>query len=86
MEITAEGPLGTPQAMQRAVRTTWLVPGQHVTGDGIVLELLGFTATLHVAAASPGPQSTCPLSQRLHPAALRLVLSLIIVHEVGRNQ
>ena len=43
VEIIAEGPLSTPHAMQRASKTTLLIPGQHVLGDGILLELLGFT-------------------------------------------
>ena len=42
VEIVAEGPLSTPQAMQRATKSTLLIPGEHVEGDGIVLELNGF--------------------------------------------
>ncbi len=42
VEITAKGPLAYPQAMQRAAKTTWLVPGEDIAGDGIVLELHGF--------------------------------------------
>ncbi len=43
VEIIAEGPLGTPHAVQRASKTTLLIPGQPIVGDGIILELLGFT-------------------------------------------
>jgi len=43
VEIVAEGPLDTPHSMQRASKTSLIVPGQDVTGDGIVLELMGFT-------------------------------------------
>lgn len=40
--ITAEGPLDYPQAMQTASKTTLLMPGEDVTGDGITLTLHGF--------------------------------------------
>jgi hypothetical protein len=46
VRIEAEGPLGTPHATQRATRTMLLVPGQHVLGDGVILELHGFTVEL----------------------------------------
>lgn len=42
VEITAEGPLGQPQATQRASKTLLLVPGEDVLGDGVVLEVHGF--------------------------------------------
>ncbi len=32
--------------MQRASKTTLLIPGQPIVGDGIILELLGFTVVL----------------------------------------
>jgi hypothetical protein len=46
VRIEAEGPLGTPHATQRVTRTMLLVPGQHVLGDGVILELHGFTVEL----------------------------------------
>lgn len=42
VEIVAEGPLGFPQALQRTSKTTWLIPGEDVLGEGILLELHGF--------------------------------------------
>ena len=42
VEITAEGPLKYPQAMQRVSTTMLLVPGRHIEGDGVVLEIPGF--------------------------------------------
>lgn len=42
VEVTAEGPLGNPQATQRSSKTLLLVPGEDVLGDGIVLEIHGF--------------------------------------------
>ncbi len=43
VEIEALGPLGTPHARQRATRTVLVVPGEDLTGDGVVLTLYGFT-------------------------------------------
>lgn len=42
VEITAEGPLKYPQAMQRVSATMLLVPGRHIEGEGVVLEIPGF--------------------------------------------
>lgn len=53
VRIEAEGPLGTPHAVQRASRTVLLVPGVDVLGDGIVLELYGFAVELLEPVTSP---------------------------------
>lgn len=42
VEVTAEGPLGYEYAMQRAATTLLLIPGEDVSGDGLVLRLYGF--------------------------------------------
>jgi hypothetical protein len=42
VEITAQGPLAYPAATQRVSKTVWLIPGQNLTNDGIVLHLYGF--------------------------------------------
>ncbi len=56
VEVTAEGPLGTPQAVQRSSKTLWMVPGKDVLGEGLVLVLNGFTIRLE----SPMPEGTFP--------------------------
>ena len=53
VEVVAEGPLGSPESLQRSSKTLLLVPGQEVLGDGIVLELNGFIVKL----LSPGPEA-----------------------------
>ncbi len=53
VEITAEGPLGYPQALQRASKTLLLVPGQDVLGEGVLLTLHGFIVEL-LEPTSPG--------------------------------
>lgn len=42
VEIIAEGPLKYPQAMQRVSKTMLLFPGQHIEGEGVLLEIHGF--------------------------------------------
>jgi hypothetical protein len=42
VEVTAEGPLAHPASSQRASKTVWLIPGQDLTNDGIVLHLYGY--------------------------------------------
>lgn len=51
VEITAEGPLGYPQATQRVSTTMLLVPGRHIEGDGVVLEIPGFIVDAPAAIA-----------------------------------
>jgi hypothetical protein len=46
VEIRAEGPLGNPEATQVSSKTMWLVPGQDIGGDGVVLEIHGFIVDL----------------------------------------
>jgi len=61
VEITAEGPLGSPQSLQRSSKTLLLVPGQDILGDGVLLELHGFTVKL----LSPGPEAQAVAGQTL---------------------
>jgi hypothetical protein len=42
VEVTADGPLAYPASSQRASTTVWLVPGQDMTNDGLVLHLYGY--------------------------------------------
>ena len=42
VEVTAEGPLAHPASSQRASTTVWLIPGQDMTNDGIILHLYGY--------------------------------------------
>ncbi len=42
VEVTAEGPLAYPASLRRTTKTVLLIPGQDLTGDGIVLQLNGY--------------------------------------------
>jgi hypothetical protein len=55
VEVTAEGPLAYPASSQRASTTVWLIPGQDMTNDGIVLHLYGYIVQIEQ------PQSGTPL-------------------------
>lgn len=46
VEVIAEGPLGLPQCTQRVTKTLLLVPGEHVEGEGVLLEIQGFCVSL----------------------------------------
>jgi hypothetical protein len=48
VEVTAEGPLGTPHAARTASRTLLLLPGRDVTGEGVVLVLQGLAVEIDV--------------------------------------
>lgn len=61
VEITAEGPLGIPQCIQRASKTLLLVPGQDVVGEGILLEIHGFCVKL----LQPAPDARVAQGQDL---------------------
>jgi hypothetical protein len=65
VEVTAEGPLGAPQAVQKVSKTMLLVPGEHVEGDGVVLEIHGFIVTLEATpAAAPQASAGRPFEVR----------------------
>lgn len=61
VEITAEGPLKYPQAIQRASRTMLLLPGRHIEGEGVLLEIAGFIVDVPEAITADSAQ---PLSLR----------------------
>ena len=65
VEITAEGPLGNPQATQRASKTLLLFPGQHVLGEGVLLEIHGFIVDLLAPVAGAEVRAGQPLPVRV---------------------
>ncbi|NIM51667.1 MAG: hypothetical protein GTO22_20875 [Gemmatimonadales bacterium] len=46
LEFIGEGPLGHEHAIQRASKSLLVLPGEHVLGNGVVLELHGFIVEL----------------------------------------
>jgi hypothetical protein len=47
VEISAEGPLAYPAALQKTSTTLLLIPGQDLTHDGIVLHLYGYLVEIN---------------------------------------
>lgn len=62
IEITAEGPLGTPHAIQRASKTMLVVPGRDVLGEGVLIELIGFTVELRSPAVDASLAAGTPFT------------------------
>ncbi len=43
VDITAFGPLGTPESTVSSTKKMLLVPGRNIAGEGVIIELNGFT-------------------------------------------
>ena len=52
VEIFTEAPLSYPHALQRGSKTLTLIPGKHILGEGVIIELNG----LIVNILSPSPK------------------------------
>ncbi|WP_434130216.1 hypothetical protein [Methylocaldum sp. GT1BB] len=48
------GPYGQRQSLQEASVTSWVVPGKHIIGDGIVIHLPGFIVRGGISAPEKG--------------------------------
>ncbi len=70
VEISAQGPLGAKQATQTASTTMLLIPGQDVTGDGVILKIHGFIVEIQ----SPAEGEGFPPGETLHIRA-RMVMT-----------
>ena len=46
VEIDTEAPLGYPHAIQKGSKTVTLIPGKHILGDGVIIELNGLIVTI----------------------------------------
>jgi hypothetical protein len=52
VEILVEAPLAYPHALQKGSKTITLIPGKHLLGEGLIIELNG----LIVNILSPSPK------------------------------
>ena len=52
VEVVAEAPLAYPHALQKGSKTITLIPGRHILGEGLIIELNG----LIVNVLSPSPK------------------------------
>jgi hypothetical protein len=46
IEVYAEAPLGYPQSIQRGTKTLTLIPGKHILGEGVLIELHGLIVNI----------------------------------------
>ncbi len=60
VEIYAEAPLAYPQSIQKGSKTLILIPGKHILGEGVVIELNG----LIVNILSPSPKESLKKGER----------------------
>jgi hypothetical protein len=54
VEIFAEAPLAYPHALQKGSKTLTLIPGKHISGEGVIIELNG----LIVNILNPSPKES----------------------------
>ncbi len=54
VEIYTEAPLGYPHAIQKGIKTLTLIPGKHILGEGVIIELNG----LIVNILNPSPKES----------------------------
>lgn len=67
VEIMAEGPLKPPHATRTVFRTMLLVPGQHIEGDGVLLEIYGYIVEIEQPQTEAGAE---------HPVLVRAKLTM----------
>jgi hypothetical protein len=65
IEIVVEAPLGVPEAYQRASKTLLLVPGVHLEGPGVIIELNGMAVTVLEAPVSAAPGESLSVTARI---------------------
>ncbi len=46
VEASVTGPLGAGCNIQKASKTFWVIPGENIEGDGVILEIPGFIVTV----------------------------------------
>jgi hypothetical protein len=61
VEIYTEAPLGYPHAIQKETKTLMLIPGKHILGEGIVIELYGLIANI----LEPAPAKELPRGKKV---------------------
>ncbi len=59
--IEVTGPMAAGPNIHREVKTTWIVPGQDIKGDGILFELYGLIVHVYL----PKPHEFYPLGQKV---------------------
>jgi len=58
--IEASAPQVQPQSTIKATKQLWLIPGKHITGDGIIIEIPGFSVDI----VEPRTHSSAPADDK----------------------
>jgi len=61
IEIYTEAPLAYPQSIQKGSKTLTLIPGKHILGEGVIIELDG----LIVHILNPSPKEILKMGEEL---------------------
>jgi len=69
-EIYTEAPLAYPHAIQKGLKTLTLIPGKHILGEGVIIELDG----LIVNILNPSPKEVLKRGEQLTIKAKVLML------------
>jgi hypothetical protein len=64
--VEVSGPMGQRESTAKATVQSWLIPGRHVAGDGLIVEIPGFAVHVvaplaHEAVALEGGKAQVPL-------------------------
>jgi len=78
VDIAAEGPLAYPLSSQRVTKRVWLIPGQDLTNDGIVLTLYGYI--VQIEQPRPGDPLIAKNDVALHASIRTLSGALVRPH------
>ncbi len=54
IEIYAEAPLSYPQAIQKGTKTLMIIPGRHISGEGVLIELHGLIVNILEPVSATG--------------------------------
>ena len=65
--VEVSGPMGQRESAAKATVQTWLIPGKHVAGDGLMVEIPGFAVHVvmplaHEVVALAGGKAKVPLA------------------------
>ncbi len=86
VEISAEGPLKYPQAVRRASKTMLLVPGAHILGEGVLLEIHGFIIDIQEAtAARVRIRMTMTCGCPIEPAGMWDASAITVIARLARD-
>lgn len=71
--IEVSGPLAQRQSLASSSTQIWLIPGKHITGDGVILEIPGFAVDII------SPQAHATLDAAAGKAIVRVEANIVMM-------